>query len=128
MQEFVAYKGSQFTIEWYYDANGKSDVFEYYESLDFPQKRKIIMLFKKMSDFGRIRDITKFRNEGNKIYAFKPKPDRFLSFFYTGSKIIVTNAFVKKSDKLPDEEKERALKRRQDYIRREQEGTYYDDI
>ncbi len=54
------------------------------------------MLFKRMGDFGIINDKTKFRNEGDKIYAFKSQPNRFLSFFIEGRKIIVTNAFKKK--------------------------------
>ena len=84
------------------------------------------MLFKRIGDFGKISDITKFRNEGNKIFAFKPQPDRFLSFFYTGKKIIVTNAFCKKSQKLPEKEKLLALKRMNSYDSRVNTGDYYD--
>lgn len=49
-----------------------------------------------MGEQGKIFDETKFRNEGDKIYAFKPQPDRYLCFFFQGKKIIVTNAFIKK--------------------------------
>ncbi len=52
-----------------------------------------------MGEIGKISDIKKFRNEGDKVYAFKPQPHRFLSFFVQGKKIIVTNAFWKKQDK-----------------------------
>jgi hypothetical protein len=84
------------------------------------------MLFKRMGDFGRINDITKFRNEGDRIFAFKPQPDRYLSFFCTGKKIVLTNAFHKKSDKLPMNEKERAIKRMKDYEMRVKKGEYYE--
>ena len=40
----------------------------------------------------------------------KLQPDRYLCFFFTGKKIIVTNAYHKKSDKLPPNEKSTALK------------------
>lgn len=60
----------------------------------------------------------KFRNEDDQIYAFKPQPDRFLCFFYQGGKVIVTNAFSKKQNKLPPREKQKALKLREDYIKR----------
>ncbi|MBO7060463.1 MAG: type II toxin-antitoxin system RelE/ParE family toxin [Fibrobacter sp.] len=63
---------------------------------------------------------------GDKIFAFKPQPDRFLSFFYTGKKIIVTNAFRKKSQKLPEEEKERALLAMQNYNERILKDEYYE--
>jgi len=62
---------------------------------------------------------------GDKIYAFKPKPHRFLAFFFTGGKVIITNAFAKKSDKLPPGEKDRALRCMQDYEQRVKAGSYY---
>lgn len=67
----------------------------------------------------------KFRNEGDQIYAFKPKPHRFLCFFFSRQKIIVTNGFQKDQDKLPPNEKQRALKCKRDYEARVRAGTYY---
>ena len=126
MKEYIAYAGTAYVIEWYFDDSGQSDVLEYFENMTDTQKRKTLMLFKRMGDFGRINDITKFRNEGNKIFAFKPQPDRYLSFFYSGNKIVLTNAYYKKSDKLPESEKERALKRKRDFEIRIKNGDYYE--
>jgi phage-related protein len=86
------------------------------------QKRKFLILVKRMGDFGKIFDKTKFRNEGDGIYAFKPQPDRFLSFFTKGKKMIVTNAFYKKTDKLPRNEKDLAIKSMRDYFDRNPGG------
>ena len=83
---------------------------------------KLFVLIKKMGDLGKIYDKTKFRNEGDGIYAFKPQPDRYLSFFSVGKKIIVTNGFKKKTEKLPKNEKELAIKFRQDYLERNPGG------
>ena len=127
MNEYIAYAGEAYVIEWYFDDSGHSDVLEYFENMTDSQKRKTLMLFKRMGDFGRINDITKFRNEGNKIFAFKPQPDRYLSFFYAGSKIVLTNAFCKKTDKLPETEKDRALQRKRDYEARMKNGEYYEE-
>ena len=126
MKEYVAYDGQCFTVEWFYNEQGESPALEYFNELSDVQKRKVLMLFKRIGDFGRISDITKFRNEGDKIFAFKPQPDRFLSFFYTGKKIIVTNAFRKKSQKLPEEEKERAQLAMQNYNERILKDEYYE--
>lgn len=126
LKEYVAYKGSAFQIEWYYSPNGDSQAFEYYLELDPSDRRKVLQLFKIMGEIGKIHDITKFRNEGDKIYAFKPQPHRFLSFFVEGKKIIVTNAFWKKQDKLPDSEKQKALEGMESYLKRVKEGNYYD--
>ncbi len=118
----VIYSGEKFTLEWYYDKNGKSVAYDcFLESTEDLQDRFFI-LAKKMGDFGKIFDINKFRNEGDGIYAFKPQPDRYLSFFTEGRKIIVTNGFRKKTNKLPKNEKELAIKYRKDYLERKSGG------
>ena len=114
----LIYVGEKFSLEWYYDKNGKSIGYEYFEKTTREQKRKFFILAKRMGDFGQIFDINKFRNEGDGIYAFKPQPDRYLSFFTDGKKVIITNGFTKKSDKLPESEKKLAIKYRQDYMER----------
>jgi phage-related protein len=104
------YEGVKFTVEWYYDKNGKSVAYEYFLDSSEKLQDKFLVLVMKMGDFGKIFNKTKFRYEGDGIYAFKPQPDRYLSFFTEGKKIIVTNGFTKKSDKLPKNEKDLALK------------------
>jgi phage-related protein len=118
----IVYQGQCFTVEWYYDKNGNSQAYDYFLSTDQMQKRKFLVLIKKIGDFGKIFDKTKFRNEGDGIYAFKPKPDRYLSCFMKDKKIIITNAFMKKTRKLPTVEKDLAEKYRKDYIERNHGG------
>ncbi len=125
-EDCVIYKGDFFQIEWYYDSKGNSQPYDYYATCDLCQKRKFLMLCQRMGDFGKINDITKFRNEGDGIFAFKPQPDRYLAFFKKGNKIIVTNAYRKTGDKMPKKEKVLALKNREDYLSRNpetEEGT-----
>lgn len=124
--EYIAFEGEKFTVEWYFDQRGKSISLEYLESLADQEQAKLFQLIKLIGDRGTIVNKTKCRNEGDKIYAFKPQPHRFLCFFFEGSKIIVTNGFHKKSDKLPPNEKERALKIKQDYETRVKRGDYYE--
>jgi hypothetical protein len=85
----------------------------------------VLRLFRFIAELGMLKDITKFRFEGDGIYAFKPQPDRFLCFFFKDKKIIVTNAFEKKQDKLPTQEKERALRYKSDYELRVKKRNYY---
>jgi len=118
----VIYRGQKFSLEWYYDENGKSIAFEYFSNSSEDLQDKFLILLKKMGDFGKIYDIAKFRNEGDGIYAFKPQPDRYLSFFTYGKKIIITNGFRKKTDKMPKNEKELAIKYRQEYFERRTGG------
>ena len=118
----LIYKGSKFTLEWYYDINGYSNAKEFYLNSPENIQNKFLVLVKKMGDFGKIFDITKFRNEGEGIYAFKPQPDRYLSFFTVGKKIIITNGFKKKTEKLPKKEKDIAKKCMLEYMKRNNGG------
>lgn len=126
MAEHIIYAGSYFTVEWYYDRSGESDACQFYFDLNTKERQRAMALFKRMADAGEIKDITKFRNEGDGIYAFKPQPDRFLCFFTRGKRIIITSGFRKTTEKLPVQEKKRAQNRRDDYENRVQEGTYYE--
>ena len=126
MKEYIAYRGSEFTIEWYYNANNKSQAFEYFKELDDDSQDSTTNIFALMAEMGEIKNKTKFRNAGNGIYAFKSKTHRFLSFFFVGKKIIITSAFEKKQDKLPPSEKQKSLKYKIDYEARIKQGAYYD--
>jgi len=126
-RELIAYEGRKFTIEWYWDDSGYSQPLEYAEALDDADRKKLAALLMVMGDIGQLRNKQKFRYEGDKIYAFKPQPHRFLAFFFVGGKVIITNAFVKKSDKLPPGEKDRALKCMRDYEQRVKAGSYYEE-
>lgn len=117
----TVYVGKFYRVEWYYDEKGYSQAYDYFLSIPDVQKRKFLILVKKLSDYGKIFDQTKFRNENDGIYEFKPQPDRFLCFFCSDKKIIVTNAFCKKSRKLPVIEKKRAIDCRANYYTRHEE-------
>lgn len=123
--EYVAYKGDSFQIEWYYSAKGDSQAREYYLELDRDDRKQVLKLCKMMGEIVKISDIKKFRNEGDKVYAFKRQPHRFLSFFVQGKKIIVTNSFWKKQKKLPENEKDKASKCMESNLQRVKEGTYH---
>jgi phage-related protein len=126
MKQRIAYEGNEFTVEWYFDEKGEAPAQEYFFKQPKAKQRKLLNLFRLMGDQGKIFDKTKFRYEEDKIYAFKPQPDRYLCFFFRGKKIIVTNAFAKKTPKLPTSEKEQALKAYHSYERRVEEGIYYE--
>jgi phage-related protein len=118
----IIYTGEKFSLEWYYDKNGNSTAYDYFCNTTDDLQDKFLILVKKMGDFGKIYDIKKFRNEGDGIYAFKPKPDRYLSFFTDEKKIIVTNGFKKKTNKMPKNEKELAIRYMKDYLERKTGG------
>jgi hypothetical protein len=125
-KNFIAYEGPKFTIEWYYTEDGKIPALAFFNSLDDDVKIKTLDLFRLIATEGKIYNQQKFRNEHDQIYAFKPKPYRFMCFFFVGKRIIITNGFIKKKDELPAEEKKRALRCQKDYEERFNAGTYYE--
>lgn len=125
-KEFIVFQGTKFTIEWYFNENNKSEAFEYFEELTPDRKKKAFHLFKILGNAGKLFNEEKFRYEEDQIYAFKPTPDRFLCFFFDGSKIIITNAYEKKTKKMLPREKHKAVKAKDDYTIRNRRGTYYD--
>ena len=65
----IVYEGSKFIIEWYFDKNGKSVAKEFYKEEVEEVQNKFLVLVKRMGDFGKIFDKTKFRHENDGIYA-----------------------------------------------------------
>ncbi len=123
---FIAYKGKEFTVEWYFTQRGKSSALEYFYDLTEAQQGKFFYLIQSLADAGKIFNKEKFNYEGDQIFAFKPAPDRFLCFFFEGARVIITNAYKKQSQKMPLKEKEKALSAKEDYIKRYKKGTYYE--
>ncbi len=125
-KNYVVYDGNELTIEWYFTSRGKSEALAYFEDLPINRKKKVVNLIRLLGNVGKIFNKEKFRNEGDRIYALKASEDRFLCFFFDGAKVIVTNAYIKKSTKMPLREKEKALKAKKDYVNRIKGGTYYE--
>ncbi len=66
-KEYTAYSGPKYTIEWYFDEKGHSQPSTYFYNLNSRRQDKLMYLFRRMGDFGKILDITKFRNEGTEF-------------------------------------------------------------
>jgi len=127
MKNYIVFKGTRYTVEWYFNENDNSQAKDYFFEIEKKQKASLFAIIKLLDAQGQLKNKEKFNYEGDSIYAFKPTPDRFLCFFYEGNKIIITNAFRKKQQKLPSNEKIKALKAKQDYEDRVKKGTYYDE-
>lgn len=100
---------------------------EYFDSSERQVQVKLLALVKYIAEHGRLFDETKFRivDRKKKIYEFKPMAERFFNFFYEGRRIIVTNAYRKKGQKVDVRALARAINLKMDYERRVQGGTYY---
>lgn len=112
-----------FSLILYSTKDGKEPVADFLDSLDSKMNAKLISLMELLEEYGNnlrepysaplVDGIFELRCKlGNNI-------TRVLYFFYFGKQIIITNGFVKKSQKTPTGEIELAKKRRDDWISRQ---------
>lgn len=126
-EQYIVYQGQKFQVEFYFTAVGKIPAKEYLEELSLDIKVKLVALVKYMAENGKLFDKTKFRmvDATEKIYEFKPLSYRFFTFFCEGRRIIITNGYIKKTQKVSSRDLERAINIKRDYICRVKGGSYY---
>ena len=113
---------TKYAIEFYKTEAGKSPAKEFVLALDTKMKAKILRVFDMLEKNGpEVRmPHTEMLEDG--IFEIRAKQGsditRLLYFFRVGRKIIVTNGFVKKTQRTPLREIETAKRYRADYERR----------
>ena len=111
-----------YQIEFYETSDGKQPVSEFLDSLDDKMAAKLISLMEVLEEKGSELRLpySEFLEDG--IFELRCKfgsnITRTLYFFYIGKKIIITNGFVKKTQKTPPGELKLAKDRRADWISR----------
>ena len=112
----------QFTVIFYEDITGDKPVENFLVSLDIKMRAKLIGILQILQEKGnQLREpYSKHLEDG--IFEIRGKVGsditRVLYFFYLDGKIILTNGFIKKTQKTPRKEIKLAKLRRQDYIER----------
>ena len=112
-----------FTVEYYEKEDGTFPVEQFILSLENKMQAKVFRLLNLLEEFGNqlSEPHSKYLEEG--IYELRIKQSsnttRVLYFFFTGKRIILTNGFVKKTQKTPRNEIELAKKRKQLFYERE---------
>jgi len=98
-EKYIFYQGEKFQVEFYFTETGGMPAKEYLEKESLGVQVKLAALVKYIADHGRLFNKTKFRKVDSKdnIFEFKPMDHRFFSFFCKGEKIIITNAYMKKT-------------------------------
>lgn len=112
----------QFVVEFYEVQNGERPAEEFLNELDTKMRSKLVMTLKVLQEKGNgLREpYSKHLEDG--IFEVRGKVgtdiSRVLYFFYFGGKIILTNGFIKKSQKTPRGEIEKAKAYRKDFLER----------
>lgn len=115
----------RFEVEFYETTSGEQPARDFLLSLDKKMRAKMADMISILEDNGyELREpYSRHLSEG--IFELRAKVGsditRVMYFFYVDRRIILTNGFVKKTQKTPRAELERAKKYRADYLRK-QEG------
>ena len=113
---------AHFTVEFYETAAGERPAEEFLDALDVKMRGKLVMTLKVLQEQGnRLREpYSKHLEDG--IFEVRGKVgsdiSRVLYFFYYGGRIILTNGFIKKTQKTPRGEIEKAKLYRKDFMER----------
>lgn len=109
-------------IKFYEDRAGRVPVIEFLDSLDLKMRQKMLRTIQALQDIGMPFE---FRYQSHWTMAYFEHRDKaetnisyMIYFFFIGDKAVLTHGFIKKTEKTPLREKERAKKIRDDYIER----------
>lgn len=132
--DVLIHSGRHFTAEWYYAVDGCLPALDYYNTLTEMDQDRFDDMIRYLCETrpGTLLPKTMYRIEdhSHKIYALKPRDERFFNFMTTGAKIIITNAYHKHSQQMTKSDLESlqiAVRCKQDYLRRVKEGSYYEN-
>lgn len=117
----------KFNLNFFVKTDGRCPVIDFLDSLDLKMRAKTLRMIMLLEQNGKDlkEPYSKFLGDG--IYELRVKQGtnivRILYFFMVGRRIIVTNGFVKKTQKTPRDEIELAKRYRREYMCREEKHT-----
>jgi len=114
-----------YEVIFYLDKRGRCPTDEFLDQLQSKIKAKIEKWIEKLEEEGPnlprpFADVVRGKIRELRI-GFGANRYRFLYFFF-GKKIVITHGFLKKIDRVPVEEIERAERRMQDFLQRYERG------
>ena len=114
-----------FDVEYYEKEDGTFPAEEFILTLDSKMQAKMFRELDLLETFGNQLREPHSKPLGDGIYEIRAKVasdiTRVLYFFVVNKKIILTNGFIKKTQKTPDNEIALAKKYRKDYLERNKE-------
>ena len=114
----------KFTVEFYEKENGEIPVINFIDSLEPKMEAKVLSLIEILEEKGNQLRLPYSECLEDGIFELRCKfgsdITRTLYFFYEGANIILTNGFVKKTQKTPAQEIKLAKLRRDDYLSRKE--------
>ncbi len=111
-------------IEFYELPDGSKPAAEFLDSIDLKMRAKIARAIVMLRDNGRNLREPLSKSLGDGIFELRVQMGnnitRILYFFFVGDRVILTNGFVKKTQKTPQSEIERTKRYRNEFLSREE--------
>ena len=106
-------------IKFYEDEQGNVPVREFLDSLDIKMRQKMLRSIQALQDMGISLRMPLSEALGDGIFELRAKVgsniSRVMYFFIIGDSAVLTHGFIKKTQKTPARELEKAKKIRDDY-------------
>lgn len=109
-------------IKFYKDPAGRVPVREFLDSLDIKMRQKMLRSIQALQDMGISLRMPLSESLEDGIFELRAKVgtniSRVMYFFVIGNRAVLTHGFIKKTQKTPPREIERAKNIRDDYMKR----------
>ena len=110
-------------IEFYEDATGKKLVTEFLDGLDIKMRQKMLRSVKALQEIGIALRMPLSEYLEDDIFELRAKLgsniSRVLYFFVVDDKAVLTHGFIKKTQKTPKKEIQKAKDIREEYLKRQ---------
>ncbi len=114
----------EFEIIFYRTEKGEAPVKEFLDSLDNKMRAKMLLSVRIVKENGYLTRMPYSEELEDGIFELRAKVgsdiSRVLYFFVVGRRIVLTNGFIKKTQKTPRSEIEKAKRYRADFLSREE--------
>ena len=109
-------------IKFYEDQTGRVPVKEFLDGLDIKMRQKMLRSIQALQDMGISLRMPLSESLEDGIFELRAKSgtniSRVMYFFIIGNRVVLTHGFIKKTQKTPRRELQRAKDIRADYFRR----------
>lgn len=109
-------------IKFYEDQVGRVPVRDFLDGLDIKMRQKMLRSIQALKEMGTALRMPLSESLGDGIFELRAKVgtniSRVMYFFVIGNRAILTHGFIKKTQKTPPRELQRAKDIRADYLKR----------